>query len=89
MKKFILDVALVCFLMVGAGVIGYDVGHAAVCPEHLNIDVVFEGEHAYPLSVERLNNFSEEYNKFIQKLQRGEVDLKQWERVRKAWKELE
>ena len=44
----------------------------------------------YPDVMEKLNHFSDEYsNRFIQELQKGVVDLKQWEKVRKAWKGLE
>lgn len=36
----------------------------------------------------KLNSFSNEYNEYVAKLQRGHLDLKQWDRVVRAWERL-
>lgn len=41
-----------------------------------------------PVDDVRLNAFVTEYNNYVTKLMRGQLDLKQWDRVLKAWERL-
>ena len=41
-----------------------------------------------PVDPATLENLAHNYNLYIDKLKQGLVDVKQWERVEKAWKEL-
>jgi hypothetical protein len=37
----------------------------------------------------KLNAFAERYNQYVTELKNGVIDLKQWERVKRAWEALE
>lgn len=41
-----------------------------------------------PGDIGTLNRFAEAYNRYVAELREGQVDLKQWERVERAWKEV-
>jgi hypothetical protein len=41
-----------------------------------------------PTDLDRMNRFAAEYNRYAEEFQRGIVDVKQWEKVRKAWREV-
>jgi hypothetical protein len=41
-----------------------------------------------PTDVDRLNSLAGKYNHYVDSLRNGIVDVKQWERVRKAWEAL-
>lgn len=41
-----------------------------------------------PTGIEPMNRFSNEYNRYVSRLQGGVVDVKQWARVESAWKAL-
>lgn len=36
----------------------------------------------------KLNPFAEQYNRYVEGLQHGVVDVKQWERVVRAWERM-
>ena len=38
-----------------------------------------------PADVGSMNSFATEYNRYVEELRAGVVDLKQWGRVEKAW----
>jgi hypothetical protein len=46
-----------------------------------------EAPHA-PVDELKLNRFVGEYNEYVQRLMRGQLDLKQWVRVVRAWESL-
>ncbi len=49
------------------------------------------GAHAparAPVDVGALNKFAEEYNRYAAKIHDGVVDVKQWEKVERAWKDV-
>lgn len=41
-----------------------------------------------PVDEVRLNAFGREYNEYVAKLMRGQLDLQQWARVVKEWERL-
>jgi hypothetical protein len=41
-----------------------------------------------PTRVDEINPFSDQFNLYVKELQAGVVDLKQWERVRRAWERM-
>lgn len=43
---------------------------------------------AAPSDETRLNGFAERYNRYVETLRQGVIDLKQWGRVVSAWKGL-
>jgi len=45
-------------------------------------------ERRGPSDVESLNRFAEAYNRYAAELHSGQVDLKQWQKVERAWKEV-
>ena len=51
--------------------------------------VICEEAQVAPSDLVRMNHFGDEYNKYIGKLNEGVRDIKQWEKVKKAWKEIE
>jgi len=44
---------------------------------------------ASPVDELKLNTFAERYNHYVEELRAGVIDLKQWERVKKAWEGLQ
>ncbi len=47
------------------------------------------GQVRAPEDVERLNEFAQQYNRYVQELRNQELDPKQWERVLAAWQRLQ
>ncbi len=41
-----------------------------------------------PVDDARLNAFGREYNDYVEKLMRGQLDIKQWDRVLREWELL-
>lgn len=90
MRSFLTVIGSLTIVFMFGLIVGLDTGRAEKCPPQIPLSLsLVEGDQSYPASVEKLNHFSDEYNNFIQKLQKGIVDLKQWEKVKKAWKVLE
>jgi hypothetical protein len=44
------------------------------------------GSSRAPNDVDRMNRFVQEYNRYVTTMQGGVIDVKQWARVRKAWR---
>ena len=44
---------------------------------------------AAPVDEQRLNGFATHYNRYVEQLRTGIVDLKEWERVKSAWEHLQ
>lgn len=41
-----------------------------------------------PTDVERMNRFARHYNLYCEHLRAGVVDMKEWERVERAWRAI-
>lgn len=41
-----------------------------------------------PVDLETLNGYADQYNRYVEELQSGVVDVKQWERVERARKAI-
>lgn len=51
--------------------------------------LALSAERRAPIDVDQLNDFAGKYNRYIQQVHGGIVDVKQWEKVRRAWRAME
>lgn len=50
--------------------------------------LALSAEVRIPTDIDRLNRFANEYNRYAEELREGVVDMKQWARVVKAWRNM-
>ena len=50
--------------------------------------LALSAESRAPTDLDRLNRFAEEYNRYARGIHEGVIDVKQWARVAKAWREV-
>lgn len=67
--------------------------HKPVLPRRKLIAAAFAPKCGEPIAAptdeEKMNNFANEYNIYVEKLKSfGEIDLRQWRRVERAWEQL-
>lgn len=51
--------------------------------------LALSGAQRIPVDMDRLNVLAIEYNRYVEKLQSGEIDVKQWQKVLRAWRAVE